>query len=184
MKIAILGWGSLIWDKRDLPIIGGWQTGGPVLPIEFSRISKDGRLTLVIDEQNGKDVTTRFALSELENLDDAIAILRSRESNPPKERIGFVDLLANAERQESRQCHPKACDQIKSWAQANGWQAVIWTALISNFNDKRGVQFSEAAAIAYLSGLTGETKMRAFEYIRRAPPEVDTPVRCAVAKFL
>ncbi len=38
MKIAILGWGSLIWDRRDLQIAGDWQQGGPVLPIEFSRI--------------------------------------------------------------------------------------------------------------------------------------------------
>jgi hypothetical protein len=24
MKIAILGWGSLIWDKRDLATFGEW----------------------------------------------------------------------------------------------------------------------------------------------------------------
>ena len=44
MKIAILGWGSLVWDSRQLPHSGEWHTGGPVLPIEFSRVSKDGRL--------------------------------------------------------------------------------------------------------------------------------------------
>lgn len=76
MRIAILGWGSLIWHPRDLPISGDWQPGGPVLPIEFSRISDNGlpapqstasrqagRLTLVIDERHGADVPTRFALS-------------------------------------------------------------------------------------------------------------------------
>ena len=30
MKIAVLGWGSLIWDKRELSIIGDWQVGGPI----------------------------------------------------------------------------------------------------------------------------------------------------------
>ncbi|HOW68396.1 MAG TPA: hypothetical protein P5055_13320 [Candidatus Paceibacterota bacterium] len=58
MSIAILGWGSLIWNPRDLPITGDWQGDGPVLPIEFTRISDNGRLTLVIDERHGVDVPT------------------------------------------------------------------------------------------------------------------------------
>jgi hypothetical protein len=39
MSIAMLAWGSLIWNPRDLPISGEWRQAGPVLPIEFSRIS-------------------------------------------------------------------------------------------------------------------------------------------------
>jgi len=27
--IVCLGWGSLIWDHRDLPIGGGWRNDGP-----------------------------------------------------------------------------------------------------------------------------------------------------------
>ena len=27
MKSAVIGWGSLIWHKCDLRIIGAWQTG-------------------------------------------------------------------------------------------------------------------------------------------------------------
>jgi hypothetical protein len=45
MKIAIVGWGSLIWDPRDLHLATA------ILPIEFSRISDNGRLTLVVDER-------------------------------------------------------------------------------------------------------------------------------------
>jgi hypothetical protein len=63
MRIAILGWGSLIWKPNGLPMSGDWKRGGPVLPIEFSRVSSDGRLTLVIDEQYGVDVITRYVLS-------------------------------------------------------------------------------------------------------------------------
>ena len=50
MKIAILGWGSLLWQPKDLQFDKeiGWSKNGPMLPIEFARISKDGRLTLVI----------------------------------------------------------------------------------------------------------------------------------------
>lgn len=48
MAIAILGWGSLIWCPGNLRIRGPWRHDGPVLPIEFARISADGRLTLVV----------------------------------------------------------------------------------------------------------------------------------------
>jgi hypothetical protein len=74
MKIAILGWGSLVWDpaslKEHLEGDGEFIQGGPKLPIEFSRISKDGRLTLVIDEHHGTPVPTRVATSRLSNLGD------------------------------------------------------------------------------------------------------------------
>ena len=48
--IACLGWGSLIWDPKDLPIESGWHTDGPHLPVEFTRVSGGERLTLVITE--------------------------------------------------------------------------------------------------------------------------------------
>ena len=177
MKIAILGWGSLIWDKRDLPIVDDWQEGGPVLRIEFSRISGDGRLTLVIDEQDGVEVTTLYGHAESGNLNDAIASLRKRENNPPKERIGFVNLVNNAERDWSREQHPGACDAIKGWAHAHNWEAIVWTGLISNFAEKFGEPFSAPAAFLYFNGLSGETKARAIEYIQNAPTEIDTPFR-------
>lgn len=52
MKIAILGWGSLIWNPENLNYYTefGWSKNEPKLPIEFLRISNNGRLTLVITE--------------------------------------------------------------------------------------------------------------------------------------
>jgi hypothetical protein len=115
MRIAVLGWGSLIWERRHLPITGDWQRSGPVLPIEFSRISRSGEragcLTLVIHEQHGANVPTRFALSLRTNLDDAIADLRTREGSS-SDRIGYANLVRNAEREYARQQHPHACDTI------------------------------------------------------------------------
>jgi len=148
------------------------------LPIEFSRVSRDGRLTLVIDPLHGVPVATRFAPSAFTNLNDAIANLREREGTS-SERIGYVNLVADTERDYSRRHHPVASDDIKAWAQANGWQAVIWTALISNFESEGRPPFSVPAAVAYVNGLTGEAKARALEYLQRAPAEVDTPVRRA-----
>ena len=181
MKIAVLGWGSLIWDRRDLPIVGEWQHGGPILPIEFSRISSNGRLTLVIDEEHGADVPTRYARSAGGSLTDAIDGLWNREGRPPRDRIGFVNLVSDTEQDWSRQRHPAACDRIKAWARAQNWEAVVWTALISNFSEKRGESYSSEAAARYFSDLTGETRIRAAEYVGKAPQEVDTPFRRLVA---
>lgn len=79
MRIVLLGWGSLLWSPDGLPVTGDWQQGGPVLPIEFSRISSDGRLTLVIDEANGTEIVTHYTLSSRTNVKDAIEDLRKRE---------------------------------------------------------------------------------------------------------
>ena len=91
MATAILAWGSLIWDKRKLQIIGDWYKGGPFLPIEFSRISKDGRLTLVITEEYGTEIETYWAISRYTTLDDAIKDLRKREGTN-RNGIGYIDL--------------------------------------------------------------------------------------------
>ena len=50
MKIAILAWGSLIWQPKDLLLDTefGWKEDGQILPIGFARILKDGRLTLLL----------------------------------------------------------------------------------------------------------------------------------------
>src|SRR3989304_5213294 len=59
MRIAILAWGSLLWDEEGNREFdkwrGDWEFDGPSLRIEFSRISKSRKdaLTLVIDPENG-----------------------------------------------------------------------------------------------------------------------------------
>ena len=71
---------------------------------------------------------------------------------------------------------------INSWVAANGHDAAIWTALASNFHEdhRGGEPFSVAAAIRYLEARDLATLERALTYIRRAPDEVQTPVRAAV----
>jgi len=89
MKIAILGWGSLIWQPKNLDFDKelDWNSGGPYLPLEFSRISEDGRLTLVIDLK-AKEVQTLFAISTHSILKDAISNLAIGSN---VNRIGYYE---------------------------------------------------------------------------------------------
>jgi hypothetical protein len=150
---------------------------GPILPIEFARISDNGRLTLVIDERHGVDVPTRYALSSLNDLDDAITDLQRREGAAFRDRIGFIDVARGLTCKRAQAKQPDTCERINAWAKKNGFDAVIWTALGARFKKKVGVPFSVDAATRYIGGLPEPTRTLALEYIRKAPSDVVTPVR-------
>ena len=176
MRIAIIGWGSLIWDPRELPKVGDWQADGPELPIEFSRISLDKRLTLVIDAINGNPVRTLHVLSPRASLDDAQKDLRKREGTT-NDYIGWVN---NVKGESSLQAYPEQVNIhgiVVKWCQEHEYSAAVWTALPSNFKAKVSRDFSVETTMAYLAELPMPELERALEYIRRAPANVDTPVR-------
>jgi hypothetical protein len=186
VKIAVLAWGSLVWDPRELKTAAPFAPNGPLLPIEFCRISKDGRLTLAIDETFGDVCKTYSAQSAFADLDSAIENLRKREGTIASE-IGFVEPASGRQSSVAMERHPQVVATIGAWAEAGGYDAAIWTALASNFGewDKAGEPFSVTAAIRYLEGLNAKDPAafrRARDYIEKAPPEVETPVRDAVAK--
>lgn len=180
MKIAILGWGSLIKEPRDLPIMGEWFPDGPILWIEFSRISRKGDrkdcLTLVIDERNGSEVTTLHVVSQRTELAPAIADLLAREKSSPDE-IGFCEVAVRRFAANALSRHPKSCKRIRTWAEAKGYDAVIWTALPRRFQDAIGVPFSPQAALKYLNSLPETTREKALAYIHNAPPQTMTTLR-------
>lgn len=176
MKIALLGWGSLIWDHSSGfdSKIGCWEGDGPVLPLEFSRISstRKGALVLVIDRDVGTEVDVLYALSLRDDPDDALADLRDREKTKMK-YIGFVDLVTD----EQRGRDPEAVATIKAWAQQRGIQFVAWTDLASNFKAKKDVAFSNEAGLKHLKGLSKLGLRQAVKYIMKAPAQVDTQFR-------
>lgn len=187
MKIAVLAWGSLIWNRGALHIASDFEPIGPILPIEFSRISRDGRLTLVISERHGSACKTYSAQSALTDLDEALENLWRRESQTgasvPKnfrvlQTVTYID-LHNKEIGSRASRHPKLAEVITTWATVNTYDAVIWTALGVKFKDELGVPFSIDAAITYLANLDAAKQAKAFEYIREAPAEIQTPVRTA-----
>ena len=191
MKIAVLAWGSLIWEPRNLEIATGFVPFGPVLPIEFSRVSEGKRLTLVIDAANGAPCRTYVAQSSCADLDSALLNLWVREGKENAKlpsrvrdsgRVAFVDLLADKASLRAKERHPAALEAARSWGTATGHDAVIWTALASNFHEeeKAGKPFTVEAAMEYLDGLDKPDLAAALHYIWNAPPEVQTLVRAAV----
>src|SRR5213595_34569 len=171
MKIAILGWGSLIKEPRDLPIVGEWQPGGPKLWIEFSRISRRGEraccLTLVIDEKCESEVTTFHVLSRRSELSQAIADLQEREETSADD-IGFCEIATGRFAPNAFSRHPKSCERIRAWAIDKKLDAGVWTALPRRFKDAIGIPFTPAAALEYVNGLPAATKQKALAYIHAA----------------
>ena len=175
-QVAILGWESLIWDPRGLPSDGAWRVGGPVVPIEFSRVSNDCHLTLVKDSANGVPVVTQYVPSPRTSLDNAISDLRQRE-NTVTTRIGFVNLLNGTSR---CQVDPNLVARIRDWSAEHGFEGIVWTDLPSNFDEEIGSPFSVEGATKYLVELPRSAAERARQYINNAPTEVDTPLRRSV----
>jgi hypothetical protein len=187
VNIAVIGWGSLVWDPSELQTAAGLAPNGPLLPIEFCRVSSDGRLTLVIDETFGAVCKTYSAPSALQSLDAAMESLRLREEMPNVSGVGFVEVASGGQSEAAMKRHPEAVATIAAWAQASGYDAAVWTALASNFDEssRAGEPFSVTAAVGYLEALAERDRGKfaaALAYIRNAPTEVETPVRDAVAK--
>lgn len=169
--LAIIAWGSLVWSPRELAATGPWTRSGPALPIEFSRISTDGRLTLVIDEKHGAWCPTWVRRSVL-GLGEAVANLATREGCPST-GVGWADV--------DGRCSADAAiaSRVALWCERSGFRGALWTALRPTFRRTTGRPFSVQAAIGYLEGLRGEQRRRAFEYVRRAPTTTRTPLRAA-----
>lgn len=177
MRIAILGWGSLIWDSRSLKIDGsignnGWYSDGPYLPIEFARISNDGRLTLVI--RNGvKDQQVLYSISLYNDLDEAVLDLAVREGCG-KNKIGKY----LKEKNEVTPIDFIHKEKIANWIEPKQEiNAVIWTNLSSSFKDKIGLKLSDINVVNYLTSLSPEVQVKAEEYIRKAPVQINTEIR-------
>lgn len=151
MRIAVLGYGSLINDHGSLkvkpttaPIPGGVniKPGSRFrpakdldLPIRLGRVSSAGtdnrRITMVVHPQ-ASDEPVYFAEHQFTDLNHAIEDLRKREGigvgHP--EYIGYVDVVNFKERSKSL----VLAERIMSWAVDNGFEAVIWTELPANID--------------------------------------------------
>lgn len=191
MKVAVLGWGSLLWEPTPQGIapatVGPWHKWGPSLPIEFARVSSSraGALTLVVvpgpSPPRVAHQRTVWALSPKTDLESAIYRLKTREGCPLEKIHALPDAGVH-----SKAVPPSIEELVKEWLRGHPeFDHVIWTGLESNWNihDGPGAKygpFSAEAGMEYL--LTelrpeSEGRKKAEEYIRRAPSWIDTNLR-------
>lgn len=176
MKIACLGWGSLVWNPRQLPIHGGWFKDGPLVPVEFTRQSDDGRMTLVVDPR-AAPLTVLWAHMVSADLAAAVRALCNREGIADENCWSWIGSWNRGE------SSPRDIADLPAWAEAHEIDAVVWTALSPRFEGKARSPLA-VEVIHYLSELREPLRRGARAYIERAPRQIDTDYRRQVATAL
>lgn len=177
MNFICLGWGSLVWCPKTLPVSGAWSIDGPELPVEFARESKDRRITLVICE-GVPAVRTLWAVLQVATLAEAMKALAVREGIGDDNIKHSVGHWSPEKRSKGR-----AADIVAAWAEGREVDGVVWTALKPRM---AGVQRTPSVieVINHLSSLKGVERDVAEEYVRLAPRQITTPYRLAIEEAL
>jgi hypothetical protein len=174
MKIACVGWGSLIWDPRELKIKDKkWFKDGPILPVEFVRISGNKRVTLVVDP-TAKPLTTLWNLMDTNNFQIAFDSILQREGTITK-RIHSIDRKSTPDSEIEK--------TVQSWLIEKELDSAIWTGLYLN----NKVQDSRPTAdeiIGHLKSLSTTELEKAKEYIMKTPEQINTNYRKEIMNTL
>ena len=178
--IACLGWGSLVWDPRELPIQRNWFEDGPFIHVEFARQSQDGKITLVL-EPKATPVRSLWAVMDTTDIGAARKALRMREGILERNEQSHIGSWSAG--QTADQPMPKCVLGISDWAQARSVHHVVWTALPPKFEEIVQTPTQENV-IQYLKGLTGTQRDNAERYIRFTPIQIDTTYRRGIEAAL
>jgi hypothetical protein len=172
MTIACLGWGSLIWQPKNLKIQNEWFQDGPMLPIEFTRKSDKGkgRITLIIDNA-AKPVRSLWALMTTNDLNEAKESLKEREGTNDIENIHSVITIEKPD--------TPIKTTIQKWLVSKDLNAAIWTGLSYSEKNKRLTIDDVLEHLLKLNYIKGK---QAEEYIRKAPKQIDTEYRRQIEK--
>ena len=173
MRIACLGWGSLVWRPDSLPIVASkWYPDGPELPIEFARRSSNDRVTLVLVPDR-PTVTTLWGELACESSHEAIRRLAIREGVSPHRLaldIGFWTATADSGGQWR--------ELIRKWAVPKAIECVVWTALPYKWERNGDRVASAEEVVGHLRQLQDKHNHQlAEEYVRKAPKQIRTPYR-------
>jgi hypothetical protein len=175
-KIACLGWGSLVWDHRTLPVVGEWMNDGPLLPIEFARESQDGRITLVLCDDVPL-VQTCWALVSVEDVSAAIDALAVREGI----KLAYIRNIGWWNSVDGKS-NGRCANEIEAWAKSQWLDGVVWTNLPCGLKGSPGVMPTSADVVEHVAHLEGEALARAKQYVNSAPAQIDTAYRRAMTQ--
>lgn len=176
MKIACLGWGSLIWNPGSLPIQRQWFHDGPMVKVEFTRKSSDGRITLALTP-DVTSVRSLWAVMDSEEMEIAKESLRAREKVNYKKYPNGIGTWKIGEP------NPEMISGLAEWVASKSIGGVIWTALSPEFDDIKNIP-SEEQIVEYLQSRTGRERESAKEYVERAPEQIDTSYRRRIEAML
>jgi hypothetical protein len=175
-EIACLGWGSQIWNAGGLLVAEPWHEDGPVVRVEFLRKSANGRLTLVLDE-TAEPVPSLWSKMTTNELPTAIESLRIREGVSKNNETRDIGVWRRGEHA------PLLIPNLSSWAERLRLEAVMFTTLGRKFHED-GRAATAADVLRYLDSLDGTARESAEEYVRRAPPQIDTAYRRRIVAAL
>jgi hypothetical protein len=178
MMIGCLTWGSLVWNPGKLPIRGGWQTDGPLLPIEFARLSNHNRITLVIlyNQPNYAPSRSLWTLLDVQSPKEAFKALKDREGAKSNQGIGLW------EKGTAEPAHG-VDRRIARWAEVIGLDAVVWTKLGPKWvegNKEVERMPTQDEVIRKIRTWDEPLGTYARLYLQMAPKQIDTPYRRAV----
>lgn len=174
--IAVIGFGSLIWDIGTLRMHthGPWREGeGPELPLEFSRISmkRNRALTVCVDLMDGTPCQTAIIASRRNSLREARVDLARREMTA-EGNVGTVDTETGEFQGRGQVAH-----KVMQWAARSGWRGAVWTDLLPSFTQHLDLVFTEKTALDYLQALPEANLRDAIHYLEFAPRHTNTRFR-------
>jgi hypothetical protein len=173
MQVAVIGWGSLISSPRVLRLQSRWHRDGPRLPVEFARISRSNRLTLVI-YPSSPNQQTYWAAAASEALPEVRENLREREGTPQR-----LIHSASADGVFSDGVPDIVKESVSAWLRQKPYlSGCVWTGLTGNWEKERKCNYSPSDAVAYLRGLDDPAAARA--YVQTTPSQIQTEARALI----
>ena len=152
---------------------------GPILPVEFARISQDGRLTLVVLPGYEHQCKVSWITSQHLTVEDAVTNLAAREGiNPEHATSSIHGVLATGDRLGN--VLDEVADPVRTWMNTEpNLHASIWTGLGEGTRwQEHGYDgFTVDNALDYLSGLRGDMRRSNAEYFAKALRSIRTPVQ-------
>lgn len=167
MKIAVIGWGYLIWDRRGMDVAPEWLPDGPRLPVEFARFAEPPRLLPVLVE--GAPLQPTFwTLSRKRSLLAAAADLAVREGTTTND-------IGQWGRDEAVRKSFGIAGVIAEWVQAKGLDGAVWRAVEPNLRDGTPGFPSEEQRLDFLRELVAAGRAQdAKAYFDRMPSQIRT----------